>query len=192
MKICIDTESMHWVIELHDVHLYMESTKSLEGKQMKYLFNLSGPYFSKKYLIDINFEEFKEFIKECLEYGHNSLNQYDFEISIIQILEKYSSLETNSNLRLFLNKKIGNLLLFNSQFKKFNYLKKLEKYFFSYSDFQTDNIYIKQNSQIKYLLILINNLVELKSNVIKIKSPIYKPILHESDKLDFIYDYYLN
>jgi hypothetical protein len=186
MKICVDTDLMRWTVVLHDVHLYMES------KQMKYLFNISGPCYYKKYLLDINYLDFKEFIKECLDYGPNPLNQNDFEMSIIQIIKKYPNQEINSNLRLFLNKKLGNLILFNSQFKNFYYLKKLEKFFSIYSNFQTDNMQIKQNSQIKYLLILINNIVELKSNNIRIKSSVGKPSLHEPNWLDFIYDYYLN
>ena len=185
MKICIDSVSIQWTVVLHDVHLYMEPT------QMKYLFDITGHDNNKKYLIGINYEDFKDFIKECLEYGPNLLNLNDFEISIIQIIEKYSSIDLNSNLRLFLIKKLGNLILFNSQYKNFNYLKNLDKYFTSYSDFPTDNTNFKQSLQIKYLLILINNMIELKSNKIKIEHLVF----HQQEPihfLDFIYDFYLN
>ena len=134
--------------------------------------------------MDIDYWDFENFIKECLEMGSELINKNDWEVSVIQIIEKYDSTQ-NPSLKMYLNKKLGNLILFNPQYKNFDYLRKLEKFFYSYSQ---PNSYFKQNSQIKYLLILVNNLVEIKTSPIKIKRQKPQPV----DLMDFIFDYYLN
>jgi hypothetical protein len=181
MKLSLDINQTHYSIILHDVHLYLEPKK-----QMKYLFCLNTQHYPKKYLLDINYNLFENFIKECLEIGNETLNREDWEINIIQTLEKYQYVQ-NDNLKIFLNKKLGNLILNNFQHKNFAYLRKIEKYFVCYSDYDYNSLQYKLNSQIKYLIILINNLVEIKTSTVRIKKT-HEPI----NFLDFIFDYYLN
>jgi hypothetical protein len=92
-----------------------------------------------------------------------------------------------------INKKIGNLLLNNIDFIKFDYLKNLYKNFNSIAHTNVlSEEYIK-NSQYKYLIIIMNNLVEVKSSNIYFENNQHSSLdLLKINYLDFIYDYYLD
>ena len=179
MKVILELGTLEYIIKFHELNLYLEKDGS-----MKYLFDIRKNNYPKKYLLDIDLNDFKSFIKECLTYGINKVSQYDYDSTIIQLFNKYEMTQ-DLNLKLLINKKIGNLILSNSKFKNFYYLKSLEKFFYN-NNITESLIYNKQHSQIKYLIIIINNFISLK------KSNKNYNDKNTFDILDFIYDYYVN
>lgn len=171
------------LIKFHELFMYRDNDS------LQYLFNIITPGFSKKYLYEFKLEEIWKFIKSCLELGENYLDRFDFESRIIQLVCKYDEY-SDVGTRLILDKKIGNLLLFNHKFIDFPYLKKIEKHFYSVpkTNFFNGTSGLEQNQEIKFLIIIINNL----KNVI-IEDPFYNKHINtcEGFKLiDFIFDYY--
>jgi len=187
MKITFNTFSKNFTVKFHDLHLYND-----DG-YYQYLFFIPGFSIQKKYLLDFDFNEFKNFIKECMEIKYpNSFSKFDFETQIIQLIESYKIFPNFSN-QIMINKKIGNLLLNNIDFIKFDYLKNLYKNFNSIAHTNVlSEEYIK-NSQYKYLIIIMNNLVEVKSSNIYFENNQHSSLdLLKINYLDFIYDYYLD
>jgi hypothetical protein len=184
MKIIFENiNDKNYFIKFHETFMYVDNDS------LQYLFNLSTPGFSKKYLCDFKLDDFKNFVKLCIELGENKLDRFDFESRIIQLVEKYNEYP-DVGTRLLLDKKIGNLLLFNHKFTDFSYLKKLEKHFYTVP--KTNYIMgfsgLIQNKEIKYLLILINNLMD-----VKIDELYNNQMFNTCDNfrlLDFIFDYY--
>jgi hypothetical protein len=168
MKIHI--ESMNLIVLLHNLHLYNKKKISKFG----YLF--STP---KKYLIDLDFNEFKNFIDACLHSKYNDTvdTLIVTEGEIIQLIESYDFI-SNAKFKIEIIKKIGNYILTKPKIKRFKYLHKLVKYY-------NYDIGTEQNIYIKFLIILINNFISLQE--IKLNNI-------NSDNiniLDFIFDYYI-
>ena len=214
-----------YIIKFHDVHLYLQKNKKLQ-----YLFT-NNIHIYKKYIIDINYYDFQDFVKECIELQcavetkNNFEFQYtsvvetknsfelqcavktetknnfelqcavetknNFELQCVQLVEK---LVTTSNIdfKLYCCKKLGSLILLNYIHKDFKGLKPLHKlftFFVSESDIKINSL----NSQIRYLIIILNNLIEVSKHKIKIKKIINNQSLYDQNSiLDFIYDYYEN
>ena len=204
-----------YIIKFHDVHLYLQKNKKLQ-----YLFT-NNIHIYKKYIIDINYYDFQDFVKECIELQYTSVvetkNNFEFqytsvvetknsfklqcavktetknnfELQCIQLVEK---LVTTSNIdfKLYCCKKLGSLILLNYIHKDFKGLKPLHKlftFFVSESDIKINSL----NSQIRYLIIILNNLIEVSKHKIKIKKIINNQSLYDQNSiLDFIYDYYEN
>ncbi len=186
--------SCEYIVEFHDVHLYYNND---DDEQMEYLFSI-GNTFTKKYLLPINTKNFIQFVANCLKYPGEKLSKDEFEINVIQLVNKYNQNYTCDVMNL-INTKLGSLILHNIQYKNFAYLKSIEK------QFGFGNKFLKTidsqffNSQICYLLIMINNLLSL--NKIPLVNKNYKikktnetsitQIKTENfDYLDFIFDYW--
>lgn len=145
--------------------------------------NIFTYLFSKKYLLKIEYNLFKNFIKECLlikvlmEYNEIIENRRDlFEINIIQLIEKYSTADTQ--IRCIITKMLGCLLLNNIEYFDFFYLRKIQNFFNPYAN-------STEAMQCRFLIILLNNLMKVK---VKSQKNNIKSILTENI-LDFIYDY---
>ena len=160
MKIYI--ESMNLVIVLHNLHLYNKKKISKFG----YLF--STP---KRYLIDLDFLKFKKFIEDCLDHIYNSDDQEE----IIHLIEKYNY-TTDDLFKIEIIRRIGYYILTNPKIKHFKYLQKIIKYY-------NNDIGTEQNMYIKFLIILINNLLSIQ----QINQVFSNPL----NILDIVFDYYL-
>lgn len=191
-------KSFEYIVEFHDVHLYYDNDND---EKMEYLFciNKNSPnILNKKYLMPIQTQQFVQFVKDCLEYPEEKLSKNDFEINIIQLIEKYNQNYSIDVMNL-INVKIGSLLLNHIQYKNFDYLKKIEKQFGSQYKFSKTIDSQFFNSQICYLIIMINNLLSIKKTQIinpnykikKSKKINMKEIKTDNfDYLDFIFDYW--
>lgn len=192
-------KSFDYIIEFHDIHLYYEDEND---EEIEYLFcinkNLSH-LLGKKYLLPINNTHFKNFIRDCLEYNSTIKNKSDFDIEVIQIVEKYSH-KYNPEIIKLLNIKLGSLILSNFKYKNLEYLKNLEKYFVPKYNFSSSDIVDNQtyNSQIHFLIIIINNLISISKNrTINLNYQIKSNQCHnintsQFNYLDFIFDYFTN
>ncbi len=193
--------SCEYIVEFHDVHLYYNNE---DDEQMEYLFNFnktSSNAINKKYLLPINTKSFVQFVANCLEYPGEKLSKSDFEISIIQLIDKYNQ-NYNCDVMNLVNTKIGSLILHHIQYKDFVNLKSIEKQFGFGNKFSktVDSQFF--NSQICYLLIMINNLLSLNKKPLvnfvnknykikKTKETCITDIKTENfDYLDFIFDYW--
>lgn len=186
--------SFEHIVEFHDVHLYYTNDND---EFMEYLFSI-GNTFTKKYLLPINTKSFVQFVSDCLTYPTEKLSKDEFEISIIQLIDKYNQSYTLDVMNL-INVKIGSLLLNHIQYKNFTYLKSIEKQFgVSHKFIKTDETKFF-NSQICYILIIINNLIGIKKTPIinynykisKSKAVDIKHIFTDNfNYLDFIFDYW--
>jgi hypothetical protein len=163
-----------YTIHLHDVNLFS-----------KYR-NMFTYLFSKKYLLKIDYNLFKRFIKECMLINvtliHDDIieNQRDlFEINIIQLIEHYPL--SDSQTKCIITVMIGNIILNNIEYFDFFYLRKLQNFFDPYGN-------SIEGMQCRFLIILLNNLVK-----VKVKPILQKPnTILEENILDFIYDYNLS
>ena len=191
-------KSFEYTVEFHDVHLYYNND---DDEKMEYLFclNKGAPnILNKKILMPIDTKQFVQFIKDCLEYPVENLTKTDFEINIIQLIDKYNSNYSLDILNL-VNIKLGSLLLSHIKFKNLSYLKKVEKQFGSQSKLANTADVQCFNSQICYLIIMLNNLVSVgkiqKNNhnyQIKKSQLVQMNQLNTEnfDYLDFIFDYW--
>ncbi len=142
-----------------------------------YMFIIKSPisnyiHTHGKYIYNININDFKEFIVSCLEFPIIKTSKFDFEINIILLITKYYNMDKIS--RSIILSMIGSMLIFNIKYKKFIYLKKLEPF-------------IHSDDMIKYLIIIANNIKNLKQEkIIPEKDFLY----NEINILDFIFDYY--
>jgi len=193
-----DINSFEYIVEFHDIHLYYNKD---DDEKMEYLFSLNQDMpglLNKKYLLPIDTKSFGQFVAECLEYPAEKLSEDEFQINIIQLVDKYNENYTLDVTNL-INKKIGSLLLNHVQYKNFPYFKKIEKQFGIQNKFAKIVDSIVFNSQICYLLIMINNLlsltkkpiINLKYKIKKIKQPDINQIQTDTfNYLDFIFDYW--
>lgn len=174
----------NYIIKFHEIFMY------LENNTMQYIFNIITSGFSKKYLYEFTLDEFKNFIKSCIVLGDNYLTRFEFEAQITQLIETYGHYP-DVGTRLILDKKIGNLLLFNHQYFDFPYLKNLEKHFYSVpkTNIITGESGLKQNLEIKYLLIILSNLMYVSVNDY-INSEQMSESFENFNLLDFIFDHY--
>jgi hypothetical protein len=199
MKMQFDNiKSFEYTVEFHDVHLYYNND---DDEKMEYLFclNKGAPnILNKKILMPIDTKQFVQFIKDCLEYPVENLTKTDFEINIIQLIDKYNSNYSLDILNL-VNIKLGSLLLSHIKFKNFSYLKKVEKQFGSQSKLANTADVQCFNSQICFLIIMLNNLISVekkqKNNhnyqIKKSQLEQMNQINTENfDYLDFIFDYW--
>ena len=196
MKMQFDNiKSFDYTVEFHDVHLYYDDG---DDEKMEYLFcinKVSPKVLNKKILMPIDTKQFVQFVKDCLEYPQENLSKTDFEINIIQLIDKYNNNYSLDILNI-INIKLGNLLLSHIKFKNFDYLRNLEKQFCSHNKLANTADVQYFNSQICYLIIMLNNLVSVKKNQkdnqnYKIKKLQIKKL--EKDNicyLDFIFDYW--
>lgn len=186
--------SCEYIVEFHDVHLYYNNDND---EQMEYLFSI-GNTFTKKYLLPVNTKNFVQFVANCLEYPVQKLSKDEFEINVIQLVDKYNQNYTCDVMNL-INTKLGSLILHHIQYKNFTYLKSIEKQFGLGNKFSKTIDSQFFNSQICYLLIMINNLVSLNKiplanknyKIKKTKENSITQIKTENfDYLDFIFDYW--
>jgi hypothetical protein len=193
-----DIKSFEYTVEFHDVHLYYNND---DDEQIEYLFclNKGAPsILNKKILMPIDTKQFVQFVKDCLEYPVENLSKSDFEINIIQLIDKFNN-NYNLDILNLINIKLGSLILSHIKFKNFDYLKKVEKQFGSQNKLANTADVQCFNSQICYLIIILNNLV----NVNKIQKNNHNYQIKKSqltqinqikienfDYLDFIFDYW--
>ena len=193
-----DIKSFGYTIEFHDVHLYYNND---DDEEMEYLFclNKGAPnILNKKILMPIDTKQFVQFVKDCLEYPSENLSKSDFEINVIQLIDKYNNNYSLDILNL-INIKLGSLLLSHIKFKNFDYIKKVEKQFGSQNKLANTADVQYFNSQICFLIIILNNLVSVNkiqktNNNYKIKKSQLTQInqikTENFDYLDFIFDYW--
>lgn len=199
MKMQFDNiKSFEYTVEFHDVHLYYNND---DDDTMEYLFCFhkeSPKILNKKYLMPIDTKLFVQFVKDCLEYPVENLSKNDFEINIIQLMDKYNNNYSLDILNL-INIKLGNLILTHIKFKNFDYLRKLEKQFGSQQKLANTADVQCFNSQICYLIILLNNLISVEkkqknNHNYKIKKSqliqMNQMKTENFDYLDFIFDYW--
>ena len=207
MKMQFDNlKSFEYTVEFHDVHLYYNDNDNDNDnyndtdEKMEYLFclnNGSASILHKKYLMPINTKQFIQFIKDCLEYPEENLSKSDFEIAVIQLIGKYNN--NSLDILYLVNIKLGSLILSHIKFKDFDYLKKVEKQFGSHSKLANTADIQYFNSQICYLIIILNNLISVKKiqknnhyyQIKKSQLVQMKQIKTDNfDYLDFIFDYW--
>lgn len=176
------------IVKFHELYLYDENYP------IKYLFFVPSQSITKKYLLEINYDDFHKFIQDCFDLGFpKKYSKFDFESKIIQLIESYK-IYTDNESQIIINKKIGNLLLNHLSFIKFDYLKNLYKYFNSVHYIDQNKEHIK-HSQIRYLIIMFTNLLDLIIYESDNKFNKSKPSIYKSEPindLDFIFDYYLD
>lgn len=150
--------------------IYIDLIKN--KNKFTYLFILNYYKICRNYLIDINMDDFTNFLNLCLETPIMSKStRINFELDIISLVNKYIN-ATDTITRKVACIVIGRLLLSNIKYKNFSYLKKLELYFY-------------EENEIKYLIIMINNLIECTKYDIAIK-----PSIKDINMIDFVFDYY--
>jgi hypothetical protein len=158
------------MIKLNNVFTYIVTKYSFE-----YLFILKESQITKSIIIKIDLNDFKEFIKSCLITNPNKESRINFELDIITLISKYC--HSDAITRKIICIMIGRLLLYNINYRNFYYLRKLELFF-------------HEDLEIKYLIILVNNLLECKSNL-QLKLPQNNNISFKNiNILDFVFDYY--
>lgn len=178
MKFIYDNiNNQKYIVKFHDVHLYLQKNHKLQ-----YLFT-NQVHVYKKYILDIDYNEFKQFVQNCIELDSLVATRDQFELECVHILEKLST-ETDVNFKLYCCMKLGSLILSNFSYKNFTYLKKINNHF-------NCNLSGLLNSQIRYLIIILNNLIDINISNIKQKK-LKTNIIQEINFMDFIYDYYQN
>lgn len=154
-------------IKLNSVFIYIISKNMFE-----YLFIIKETQITKSYIVKIDKNDFIEFIKSCLNSKPKKESRTNFELDIITLITKYCHSEGIT--RKVICIMIGRLLLYNINYRNFYYLRKLELFF-------------HEDLEIKYLLILVNNLLECTLNLPLNNT---KPSFKNINILDFVYDYY--
>ena len=162
------------IVKFNSLFIDMNKTLKTQDKSFNYLFILKENKIYGSYLINIDMNDFKNFIMLCLETTLNISTKTNFELDIISLIAKFNS--SNITTQKIICIMIGRLILYNIKYKNFYYLRKLELFFH----------YIVE---IKYLLILITNLTECKPKYNISKRPSLDT-LQDSDIIDFIFDYY--
>lgn len=137
-----------------------------------YIFILKETQITKCYIMKIDKNDFIEFIKSCLITSPNKETRINFELDIITLISKYN--QSDEITKKIICIMIGRLILYNINYKSFYYLRKLELFF-------------HEDLEIKYLIILINNLLECKLNL---PQKYDKPVFKNINILDFTFDYY--
>ncbi len=179
MKFIYDNiNNKKYILKFHDVHLYLHKNHKLQ-----YLFT-NPVHVYKKYILDIDYYEFKQFVQDCIELDSSVASKDQFELECIHMLEKLST-EIDVNFKLYCCMKLGSLILSNFSYKNFIYLKKINNHF-------NCNLSGLLNSQIRYLIIILNNLIEINTSNIKQPKKLKTNVLQEINFMDFIYDYYQN
>jgi len=189
-------KSFEYVVEFHDVHLYYNNDND---EQMEYLLclNKDSPHIlHKKYLMPIITKDFTQFVKDCLEYPTESMGKAEWEINIIQLIDKYNE-NLSTDILKFINVKLGSLILGNIKYKNFSYLKKVEKQLTTPYKFPTIDDNQNFTSQICWLMIMINNLLSVTKNKLvdlnyqtKSTQEINEIKTQNFDYLDWIFDYW--
>jgi hypothetical protein len=173
MKFIFNNNNINYIVKFHEVHLYYKNNNKLQ-----YLF-IHPIYKYKKYIIDIDYYDFKNFIIKCLENQYIKLSN-DIKNEFIKLTEKII-MNKNINLKINLCQKLGELILNNYNSKDVFNIKDIYVLFTSLNN---ENKLINSfNSKIRYLIIIINNLLDIEQNIIR---------NNEFNILDFIYDYYTN
>jgi hypothetical protein len=168
MKFVILINDYTYNIEFHNINICDNKYDNI-----KYLFVISTNNLIKRFISEINLMDFKEFIKECIYHNNiNNITKQKFDILFIDMLNEYKNVY-HINMKICLLKKIGNLILFNHKYITYDNIKKFN--IFIYKTSLENKLY----TQIKYLFIMINNLINIKIKYNNINI------------LDFIYDYYL-
>ncbi len=184
-----DINGEKYIINFHDLHLYLQKNKKLQ-----YLFT-NSIHIYKKYILDIDYYDFKNFINSCLENKSIVESRNSFELQCVQLIEKLltsSSIYVNINFKLYCCQKLGSLILYNCSYKDFQGLKKIHSLFTSITS-EPDVKINSLNSQIRYLVIILNNFIGISIIKHKIKEQYTsKKIQNQINMLDFIYDYYEN
>jgi hypothetical protein len=174
MKFIFNNNNQNYIVKFHEVHLYHKNNNKLQ-----YLF--IHPIFKyKKYIIDIDFYDFKNFIIKCSENESIIKLASDVKIEYKKLTEKLISYK-NINSRLISCQKLGELIFYNFHHKDVFEIKDIYSLFTSLDN--EDTSINSFNCQIRYLIIMINNLLNIEQNTIR---------NYEFNMLDFIYDYYLN
>ncbi len=173
MRIIFENNNEHFSVNFHQVHLYLKNNK------LQYLF-VHPIYQYKKYIIDINYNDFKKFIIKCSENKKiiNSISEIKSEYD--KILNDIISCN-NINLKLNFCQKLGELILFNYDNKDVFNIKNIYCLFTVQNN--QDNLINSFNCYIRYLIIMINNLNNVEYYFVK---------NIDFDMIDFIYDYYLD
>ena len=175
MKFIFNSNNQNYIVKFHEVHLYYKKNNKLQ-----YLF-IHPIYKYKKYIIDINYYDFKNFIIKCSENECTIKLAIDVKIEYKKLTEKIISCK-NIDSRLNLCQKLGELIFFNYHHKDAFDVKNIYVLFTSIDN--DDNFINSFNCQIRYLIIMINNLMDIEHNTIRDN--------YDFNMLDFIYDYYLN
>jgi len=175
MKFIFSNNNQRYIVNFHEVHLYHKNNNKLQ-----YLF--IHPIFKyKKYIIDIDYYDFKNFIIKCSENEYKIKLNIDVKIEYKKLTEQIISCK-DIDLRLYLCQKLGELIFFNYHHKDVFDIKSI---YVLFTSLDNDNIDINSfNCQIRYLIIMINNLLDIEHNIIRDN--------YKFDMLDFIYDYYIN
>ena len=166
MKIIIN----NYTIKFKDSFINETSDKQIFG----YLFTFKQMPLTKILLMRINKEEITDFISYCLEFPIVKKTKIDFEIEIMILFDKYK--QSNNITKYIIIGMIGSMILFNIKYKNFKYLNNLESYF-------------QLDPNIKYLIIMINNLEEL---IITHNNNNNNITNNKFNILDFIFDYNCN
>jgi hypothetical protein len=175
MKFIFNNNNQKYIVKFHEVHLYYKKNNKLQ-----YLF-VHPIYKYKKYIIDIDYYDFKNFIIKC------SVNEFtiklasDVKIEYKNLTDKIISCK-NIDSKLNLCQKLGELILFNYHHKDVFDIKNI---YILFTSLNNDDILLNSfNCQIRYLIIMINNLLSIDKNMNRDN--------YEFNMLDFIYDYYLD
>ena len=182
MKIIInDFNCKNYMIHFHPVFIWnTDENLSKNNNKFKYLFILNYSQQQQKFMITQDKNNFREFIKECIQYPMIKKSVTDFEVDVIFLISKffdsYNNNKDENMKRKVILYMLGSLLLFNIKYKNYDYLRKLEL-FFSHTNTYEDEC-------IKFLIIMMNNL-----NKITIEDTYDKNLL-SIDMIDFAFDYY--
>jgi hypothetical protein len=163
---------MNLVVCDHIIKLNNVFIDIITKNDFSYLFILKQTQITKCYIMKIDKNDFIEFIKSCLYSKPNKETRINFELDIITLISKYT--QSDGITRKVICIMIGRLLLYNINYRNFYYLGKLELFF-------------HEDLEIKYLIILVNNLLECTLNLPQNNT---KPSFKNINILDFVYDYY--
>lgn len=175
MKFIFINNNINYIIKFHEVHLY-----SKKNNKFQYLF-IHPIYKYKKYIIDIDYYDFKNFIIMCSKNEYIIKLAIDVKIEYKKLTDKIISCKDIDS-RLILCQQLGELIFFNYHHKDVFDIKNIYVLFTSQNN--DNNLLNLFNCQIRYLIIMINNLLDIEFNIIRDN--------YDFNILDFIYDYYLN
>jgi hypothetical protein len=164
---------MNLVVNDHIIKLNSVYIDIISKYCFNYLFILKNCKIYGSYIVKIDKNDFIEFIKLCLNTSPIKETSINFELDIITLISKYY--HSNKITRKIICIMIGRLLLYNINYKDFYYLKRLDFFF-------------HEDLEIKYLIILVNNLSECKLDSLQKNND--KTSFKKINILDFIFDYY--